>query len=219
VIAPVLYQLTAPQAENLRQFVEQGGTLVMTYFSGIVDDYEHVWLGGYPALLQDVLGLKVEEWQPLPRGTKNSLVLKGSSKGFACDFFTEVVRPAGAEVLATFESDLVAGHPAITRHSFGKGEAIYLATKPDAAFLTAFLREVLAAKGIVSPVDAAEGVEATIRATGGEEYLFVINHTGANAAVAYNDWAGCTDLLAGCTAPSSETMSPFAVRILCRTRG
>ncbi|HLA43768.1 MAG TPA: beta-galactosidase, partial [Aggregatilineales bacterium] len=65
LIAPMLYQLNAAQADRLRTFVQEGGTLLMTYFSGIVNEHEYIWLGGYPALLQDVLGLKVEEWQPL----------------------------------------------------------------------------------------------------------------------------------------------------------
>ena len=39
-----------------------GGHLVTTYFSGIVDEHDHVWLGGYPGALRDLLGIRIEEF-------------------------------------------------------------------------------------------------------------------------------------------------------------
>jgi beta-galactosidase len=42
-----------------------GGHLVTTYFSGIVDEHDHVWLGGYPGALRDLLGIRIEEFAPL----------------------------------------------------------------------------------------------------------------------------------------------------------
>ena len=45
-----------------------GGHLVTTYFSGVVDENDHVWLGGYPGALRDLLGIRIEEFGPLLDG-------------------------------------------------------------------------------------------------------------------------------------------------------
>src|SRR5262249_10902682 len=65
LIAPVLYVVPAELAARLAGYVAAGGHLVTTYFSGIVDEHEHVWLGGYPGALRDLLGIRIEEFAPL----------------------------------------------------------------------------------------------------------------------------------------------------------
>ncbi len=220
VIAPVLYQLPAARAERLRAYVSGGGTLLATYFTGIVDENEHIHLGGYPALLKDVLGLVVEEWQPIPPDAKNGLRIVGAppeEPAVPCTFFSEVIHLQGAEAVATFTEDFFAGSPAITRHTFGQGTAIYLATQPDQAFLDSWIRGLLAERGIRAPVTAGPSVEVSPRFSDKEEFLFVINHDRIPATVAYDTWTGSEDLLApGQTAPASEELAPFAVRILRR---
>ena len=41
-----------------------------TYFSGIVDEHDHVRLGGYPGAFRDLLGVRTEEFFPLRRGER-----------------------------------------------------------------------------------------------------------------------------------------------------
>ena len=68
VVVPALYLVTDAGADNVRRFVEDGGTALITFFSGIVDPCDRVRLGGYPAPWCDLLGLRVEELAPLPDG-------------------------------------------------------------------------------------------------------------------------------------------------------
>src|SRR5262249_52013511 len=66
VVAPILHVVPTALAERLRAYVTGGGNLVTTYFSGIVDENDRVWLGGYPGALRDLLGIRIEEFGPLP---------------------------------------------------------------------------------------------------------------------------------------------------------
>src|SRR5690606_901411 len=68
VVAPVLHVVPAALRDRLTAFVEGGGHLVTTYFSGVVDQDDHAWLGGYPGALRDLLGIRVEEFAPLLDG-------------------------------------------------------------------------------------------------------------------------------------------------------
>ncbi len=68
VVAPNLYQVSDAAAANLINYVRQGGRLVLGPFSGVSDPDERIRLGGYPAPFRDLLGLRVEEYWPLPDG-------------------------------------------------------------------------------------------------------------------------------------------------------
>ena len=56
VVAPVLYMVKEGMKEALESFVKNGGILITTYMSGIVDQSDNVHLGGYPGPLRDMAG-------------------------------------------------------------------------------------------------------------------------------------------------------------------
>ena len=119
--------------EKIRRFVEKGGVFVTTFFSGIVDEHDLVITGGYPGRLRDILGIWVEESDALPHGVQNEFSYQGIV--YPAKLLCDLSHPEGAEVLSTYEKDFYQGMPAITKNSFGKGEAYYVATRSDRAFL------------------------------------------------------------------------------------
>ncbi|WP_419155736.1 beta-galactosidase trimerization domain-containing protein [Streptomyces longwoodensis] len=61
--------MTEAAGANLRGYVEGGGTLVVSYFSGIVDAHDAVHAGAHSgSAARRVLGLTVEEFSPLLPG-------------------------------------------------------------------------------------------------------------------------------------------------------
>lgn len=65
VVAPMLFLMKEGFSQKLRAFVENGGTLLMTCFSGVVDDSGLAYLGGAPHDLTDVLGVRATELDAL----------------------------------------------------------------------------------------------------------------------------------------------------------
>src|SRR5205085_6378922 len=53
VVVPCLYTCTDAQAASIAAAAEAGAQVLITYFSGIVDEHEHVRLGGYPGAFRD----------------------------------------------------------------------------------------------------------------------------------------------------------------------
>ena len=143
VLAPALYLLTDEAAASLRDYVDGGGQLVVTFGSGIVDPAHQVRLGGYPGALRDLLGIRVEEFFPLPAADRVPL-----STGEAGTLWSELVRAAGAEVLARYAAGPLAGQPAITRNRAGAGRAWYLSTRLEDAALDRVIGEAAAAAGL-----------------------------------------------------------------------
>ena len=68
ILVPTLYIVTDAAAARLEAAVAGGATALVTYFSGIVDEHDHIRLGGYPGAFRELLGIRVEEFTPLREG-------------------------------------------------------------------------------------------------------------------------------------------------------
>lgn len=181
IIAPVLYMVKPGFAEKVEAFVRAGGTFITTYFSGIVNENDLVTVGGYPGELRKVLGIWSEEIDALLPGMSNEIVMNKDwgalNRSYACGLLCDLIHPEGAEVLAQYGTDFYKGMPALTVNSFGAGKAYYVATSPDAAFLSGLLANLCADNGIVPLVSAPEGIESVQRVKDGVSYLFLLNHS------------------------------------------
>ncbi|AQS71286.1 beta-galactosidase [Streptomyces pactum] len=210
LIAPVLHLVPAELAKDLTRYAEQGGHLVTTYFSGVVDENDHVWLGGYPGALRDLLGIRVEEFGPLPAGRTVALDDAGTG-GLWTDHIT--VTAPETEVLARYRTGTYAGHPAVTRRPTGSGSAAYVSTRLGADGLASLLPRLLEPAGVVSelPAEVRGSVEATVRRGPGGRFLFLVNRT--DEAVTVPGLAGEV-LVGGTDADGAVALAPRDVAVL-----
>jgi beta-galactosidase len=212
VVAPVLHVVPEDLAKELTGYVSGGGHLVTTYFAGIVDGNDHVWLGGYPGALRDLLGIRIEELAPLLDGER--VELDNGTTGMLWTDRIDLVA-TGVEVLARYRSGEQAGRPAITRRPLGAGSAAYVSTRLGAAGLPAVLGPLLAAAGVDSdlPPDARGRVELAVRSGPGGEFWFLVNRTAAEVPVAGVDGA----VLLGRRAPGGALLlDPRGVAVVQR---
>jgi beta-galactosidase len=218
VIAPMLHLVTASVAKDLQRFVEGGGHLVTTYFSGIVDENDRVWLGGYPGALRDLLGIRIEEFGPLL--DEESVRLDNDAVGTQWSDDIDVVDPA-VEVIARYRTGERTGRPAITRRRIGAGSATYVSTRLDPPGLRRILDDTRATVGVTSELPpAARGlVELVIRRDDSAQYWFLINRTDIDVQV--TDVEG--ELLIGARATQDTAtpilLAPRGVAVLRRVIG
>ncbi|MFB7365227.1 beta-galactosidase [Streptomyces hydrogenans] len=211
VVVPALYLMTEAAGQNLREYVENGGTLVVSYFSGIVDEHDAVHPGAYPGALRDVLGLTVDEWSPLLDHQRVGLTGPGGA-ALTGDVWTEFVRPRGAETVWTYADGPAAGGPAVTRHRLGRGTAWYVSTRLDAASLDAIVAAACDDAGVPGRAALPRDVEVVHRAGADGHYLFALNHTGEDAKVPL-DGTGA-ELLDGGRVSGTLTVPAGAVRVV-----
>ncbi len=151
VLVPTLYSVTDAGAARVRDAVEGGATALVTYFSGIVDEHDHIRLGGYPGAFRDLLGVRADEFLPLRRDERVTL-----DNGWSADVWAEDLHLAGAEAVATYVDGPAAGQPAVTRNEYGAGTAWYVASRTDQAATDALVGRLLA-EAAVEPVAAGGG--------------------------------------------------------------
>jgi beta-galactosidase len=212
VVVPQLYLVTDEHAAAVTAAAEAGAQVVVTYFSGISDEHDHVRLGGYPGAFRDLLGVRVEEFFPLGPGGEVAL-----ADGTGAWWSEDVTVLPGTQVLTTYAAGPLAGRPAVTRRVLdgeGAGEggsAWYLSTLPDDATLGGLLEDVLSAASVGPAVDGLPvGVEATRRSEGSTSWLFLLNHTDDEQSVP----AGGYDLVADAIIDGTVRLAPGGVAVL-----
>ncbi|NUP62912.1 MAG: beta-galactosidase [Nonomuraea sp.] len=203
VVAPSAYLLTEGSAKNLHRYVEAGGHLLVSYFSGIVDEHDTLHAGAYPGALREVLGLSIEEFHPLRE--HETVGLPGDSGRV----WSERVRPSGARTVWDFTSGPDAGHPALTRHDLGAGAAWYLATAPVTG-LPALLARVLDHAGVSRPSGLPDTLELVRRG----RHVFLINHGDDPVTV---EGVSGTSVFDGVRHDGAVTVAPGAVTVIEET--
>lgn len=189
VLVPTLYLASDDTAARVAAVVERGGHVLVTYFSGIVDEADRMRLGGYPGAFRDLLGVRVEEFAPLGEGGAVSL-----SDGATGHVWTERMTAPDAQVLATYVDGPSAGGPAVTRRTAPDGgTAWYVSTRLDPAATARLLDDVLATAGVRPVAATVPGVEVVRRVGDGTSWLFAINHTARDVVLP----VGGTDLVTG----------------------
>lgn len=180
VVVPTLYTVTDEAAARVAQAAQDGASVVVTFFSGVVDEHDHVRLGGYPGAFRELLGIRTEEFYALQADEVLTL-----DDGTSADLWSEKTHLEGAEAIRTWTDGALAGWPAVTRRATGQGHAWYVGARPDAEGLGRVIDAVLAEAGVEPELDAvAEGLEVVRRhGEEGVSFLFVINHTAAQVRV------------------------------------
>jgi len=212
VIAPNLYLVKDHTVENINRYVENGGNLVMSFFSGIVDQNEQIRLGGYPAPFREILGLVVEEYVPYPEKLSNS-ICTNDGKQFQCTFWSDIIHLKNANAIATYEKDYYANSPAITHNTFGKGNAFYVGTVPDNNGMEWLIEQVCKTADVQSvSANVPAGVEILQRMNGESTFMFVLNHSSEKVSVPLEQSG--VELVTGVQVSSSIALEPTGVAVI-----
>lgn len=223
IVVPMAYLLREETGKRMEQYVERGGTLVVTYWTGIVDEHDLCYLNGFPGPLRNTLGIWAEEIDGLHEQDRNALIMSsgnvlGLEGKYEIHELCEIIHAEGAEVLATYEDDFYAGGPALTINRLGAGQAYYLAARvSEQRFYDSLYRKLVDEAGVKRAIDTVlpDGVTAQLRTDGEQDYVFLLNFSGQEVEVCL-DAAVYMDIESGEPAPSSFVLPKHGSVILRR---
>ena len=183
VVLPSVYLLSEETTRRVRDYVVGGGRLVVTYYTGISDEKDHVWVGGYPGSIRDVVGVRVEEFMPMgddSTGVPDRLEL---SNGAVAHDIADVIGSVDgtATVLETFKDDPwtgMDGAPAIVAHTFGEGRSVYVGARLGRDGIALSLPEILDSLGMAE-AGGNDGRVLHVEREGanGSRFVFSFNRT------------------------------------------
>lgn len=192
VIFPVMILADDEITQKAEQYVKNGGTLVVTYGSGIMDNQEHVYLGGYPGAFRTLLGIRIEEFVAIDE--TDQITLDNGWKGTLwADDIPEVEQDC--EVIAQIDNSAhdrgLRGQAIVTRRSVGKGTAWYIGTKLSRTNAKDFFNKyILKApspyKATTCSGETAEGEKTPIcitRTNGKQQFKFWFNRDNQQSVI------------------------------------
>jgi beta-galactosidase len=215
VFAPSLHLLSAGEADNLKLYVQNGGTLVGTFNTGLVDEHSIVPDSGFPHNLTDLFGLEVQEFDTLPPSEENHLTFKGAfptSHLHPAKLWCDLIEPKGCQILATYSKDFYAGRPALTMNTFGLGKAIYFGTQSHQHFyhdLVMWLRNM---GGLHPILKVPENIEVSMREKEDARVYFLLNHQ--NTPVRVQFYKPMHDFLTGDNIVGNYDLPPHGVLVI-----
>ncbi|MEK4880511.1 MULTISPECIES: beta-galactosidase [Paenibacillus] len=223
IVAPMLYLISEENGKRIEKYVEQGGTFLATYWSGVVNETDLCHLGGFPGPLRRTLGIWAEETEGLHSRDLNGLVMEAGNKlklsgDYDAHEIAELIHLEGAEALGHYRNDFYAGRPALTVNRFGEGNAYHLATRvKDASFYVELYAAITSKAGITRAMERElpAGVTAQLRTDGESDYVFVQNFSGSPQTVEL-DGAEYTDLETGLSAPALLNLAVNGLAMLKR---
>ena len=155
-------------ASKIRDFVKNGGTVIMTSNSAVTDETGKVFASTHPGRLNDVFGIRIasyEETEALNEisrdslsGKKIKLNYKGKTIGTESTRF-DVIESKGAEILGSITS-LDKDYPIITANKYGKGKAIYVGLPASGEVLSPLVDDLIHELGIKKGPQVPDGIMA-----------------------------------------------------------
>lgn len=177
IVSLPLHQMTDPAfVDTLKDWVHDGGTLILGWRSGTRDLRNHSVRIELPGLFTELAGIKIREFESLGETKVKIRIGLIPAKG---EVWADILEPGGAEVLARYtdRSKFYRGRPCITANSYGNGRVYYLGTSPGELGLFFLYRKIFREAGL-NPRFYGKGVEVVRRATqDGAELDIVLNHT------------------------------------------
>ena len=183
VVLPSVYILSEETTRRVRDYVANGGRLIVTYYTGLSDEKDHVWLGGYPGSIRDVVGVRVEEFMPMGDDFPGVPGRLGLSNGAVARDIADVIGSVdgSATVLETFRDDPwtgMDGAPAIVANTFGEGRSVYVGARLGRDGIAKSLPEILESLGMAETGENDSRVLRVEReGSDGSRFVFSFNRT------------------------------------------
>jgi len=216
VIAPALLILNESRAARLKEFVTQGGHVVLTIRTGMKDDYNALLPSRQPGPLAALAGVEVEEYYAL----LDPVPVSGGWFTGESHLWAEQLKvrdEAGTQIIARYgaSNGWLDGQPAVTVHSHGKGRVYFVGAYLDEASQQSLLQRIVTTAGVQPVMETPSGVEAGKRVDArGQEVLIVINHEQTEKLVRLS-WPA-REHLSGRSVTDELMLEPYGVAVLTR---
>lgn len=171
VIYMPAYSMVSDEVKTrLCDYVSGGGTLVLTYRSGIKDKNNNIVTATLPGAFRELAGVTVEEFDAA------RLDVKLSEDQGKSSVWRDILKTETAESVVRYASEYYAGAPAVTVNGYGKGYVWYIGCdlENDA---TDKIVKLISDKAGAEYITPPEGVEIIKRRAADTEYIMLLNHT------------------------------------------
>jgi beta-galactosidase len=220
VLAPHLHVLPDKVANQLVDYVRNGGVLMADCRTGVKDETNLAYARTLPGLLSPALGIEIQEYESLALGisdkeTTTYKIATDPSLGtdYTAILYADWIAPKGAKAMARYDQPHLKDFAAVTRNAFGKGVGWYVGTiTQETAFYDKLIESLLKDASIRPIVSPPGGVEVSERQSPERRLVFLLNHTDSRKTVQVP--TDRPELLSGTRTDGAIELDAFGVAIV-----
>ena len=203
VIYPHPVIMTESRVSVLREYVRNGGTLIVGCRSGLKDLRGHAVMLPQPGLLQELTGTDVCDF---------TFTSQSEDSDPDTPIWNDILTPlANTKVLDTYHTGYYAGEACLTEHNLEKGRVIHLGS----AFSRNRVKRLFDYCGILEPfseyLSAPAGVELVMRRKDGRTFIFVLNFQRSEQEITLH--TPMTLLYSGETSEGEIILPPYGTAV------
>lgn len=212
LLIPMLYMLSEETAEKISAFVKNGGTVVTTYITGLVDEADLTHMGGWLKPLKEVFGVEPLETDTYYPSDRNSVVYNGNA--YEVRDYATVLKLLEAESLGSYEEDFYKDTPALTKNTYEKGQAFYIGARLSDDFHRVFYNELIKTHDLKPALEAKHnrGVSIQARKAEGKQTIFIMNFTEESQTLLLLEEV--TDCLTDEVLGGALELAPYETRVV-----
>lgn len=216
VVAPMMYMMTEESMDRFNAYVKNGGVLIGSYLSGLVNETDLTYLGGWQKTLQEIYGIDVKEIDTLYPKDRNSINFE--NENFEVVDYCTIIEAKEAEVLAEYEEDFYKNTPAITKNNLEKGKAYFIGARTNQEFLSKFYDKIVKDLKVneVEDFTSEDGISIQIRGNEDAKYYFVMNFTEDEKNIEIK--GSYLNLISGKMMERLNLMKPYDVYVLKKNK-
>ena len=177
--------IARPEFQNrVKDFVNAGGTLVLTYRNAVKDVDNNLPFGeSVPVGYRELAGVTVAETESLQEILAFPLIGQGAFEGESGQggIFRDMLEVTDAQVLYHYGDAFYTRYAAVTRKQHNKGMVYYLGCALDEA-VTAKIMGTILADSHIDVIPSDSGVEVAIRGGAQQRVRMLINHNAFEAS-------------------------------------
>ncbi|MCM1272680.1 MAG: beta-galactosidase [Clostridium sp.] len=178
IILPQLIITKKEMEDRVKAFVENGGTVILTYRCAVKDADNNVPFGKtMPVNYNDITGINIVETESLQE--LDAFPVTG--RGEFCDvtghggIFRDMIEAEDAETLFNYDDNFYKGYAAVTRKRNGRGSVYYVGCGLEERILAKLMDTVMKENGIAQ-LYSGDGVEIVTRGNEKQQIKMYINH-------------------------------------------
>ncbi len=203
--------LTPERAELLKDYVRQGGTLILGARCGQKDETGKCVMTPMPGLLSGLTGTTVEDYTFVGPNDDPSF-MDWDGKSLPTGIFNDVLcPPEDGEVLARYTGSYYAGAPALVRRAVGAGTVLHFGgtfTRETAAAILRYLNAASPWQGVLT---LPEDCELCVREKDEKRWFFVLNYASQSRKITLH--SPLTDVETGETVSGEIVLNPYEVKV------
>lgn len=166
LVFPQLYCCTDDFVKRVRDFAENGGTVLASFRSFFADENLRIWNDVQPHGLTDVFGMHYSLW----------------TRDKEC-CWQELLETETAERIAGYDNKYRKAYASVTRNDYGKGHAWYIGAVPSADTLKGYIRNVCCDAGIECPDFTWPIIMRNAYTADGRKVCFLFNYSSDEQTV------------------------------------